>query len=196
MTTEKCLLNSVISTPKARALTADIKHFYLNNHLLEPEYLKLHVSVIPDEIIAVYNLQNLQDEKGWCYVKIFKGMYSLKQAGIIANQELQQHMSSYGYITVQCTLGLWKHYNKEKIFSLAVDDFLFQYSSEEDAKHFLHALRQKYTITVDRNAKKYIGIILKWDYIKRTVELSMPEYAKHALHKFQHLLSSRPEHSP
>ena len=31
VTTAKCLLNSVISTPKAKALTADIKHFYLNN---------------------------------------------------------------------------------------------------------------------------------------------------------------------
>ena len=78
VTTAKCLLNSVISTPKARALTADIKHFYLNNHLPEPDYLKLHISVIPDEIIAAYNLQPLQDEKGWCYIKIPKGVYGLK----------------------------------------------------------------------------------------------------------------------
>ena len=92
--------------------------------------------------------------------------------------------------------GLWKHENKYIIFSLVVDDFLVQYSSEEDAEHFLHALRQKYTITVDREAKKYIGINLKWDYIKRTVELSMSDYVKHALHQFQHLLSYRPEHSP
>ena len=89
VTTAKCLLNSVISTPKARALTADIKNIYLKNHLPEPEYLKLHISVIPDEIIAAYNLQTLQDEKGWCYIKISKGMYGLKQAVIVANQELQ-----------------------------------------------------------------------------------------------------------
>ena len=54
-----------------------------------------------------------------------------------------------------------------------MDDFLVKYSSEKDAEHFLHALRQKYTITVDRKAKKYIGINLKWDYSKHTVELSM-----------------------
>ena len=111
-------------------------------------------------------------------------MYGLKQADIIANQELQQHMFSYGYIPVQCTTGLWKNDNKDTIFSLVVDDFLFQYSSKEDTEHFLHALHKKYTITVDRNAKKYIGINLKWDYIKRKVELSMPEYVKYALHKF------------
>ena len=90
MTTEKCLLNSVISTQKARALTSYIKHFYLNNHLPEPEYLKLHISVTPDEIIAAYNLQTLQDEKGWGYIKIPKGMYGPKQAGIISNQDLQK----------------------------------------------------------------------------------------------------------
>ena len=123
-------------------------------------------------------------------------MYGQKQAGIIAKQELQQHMSVYDHRPVQCTLGLWKHDNKDTIFSLVVYYFLVQYYSEKDAEHFLHALRQKYTITVDREAKIYIGTNLKWDYIKRTVELSMPEYVKHALQKFQHLLPSCPEHFP
>ena len=128
MTTAKCLLNSVISTTIARDLIADIKHFYLNNHLPEPEYLKLHISVIPDEIIAAYNLQTLQDEKVWCCIKISKGMHGLKQAGIISNQELQKHMSAYGYRPVKCTPGLWKHDYKDTIFYLVVDDFLVQYS--------------------------------------------------------------------
>ena len=48
---------------------------------------------------------------------------------------------------------------------------------------------------MDRKSKKYIGINLKWDYSNHTVELSMPEYVKHALHKFQHLIPSRPERS-
>ena len=97
---------------------------------------------------------------------------------------------------MQCILVLWKHENKEKHFSLVVDNFLVQYSSEEEAENFLHALRQKFTITIDKEAKKYIGINLKWGYIKRTVELSMPEHVKHDLHKFQNLLPSRPENSP
>ena len=68
-------------------------------------------------------------------------------------------MSAYGYIPVQCTPGLWKDDNKDTIFSLVVDDFLVQYSSEMDAEHFLHALRQKYTITVDRKAKNILVLI-------------------------------------
>ena len=49
---------------------------------------------------------------------------------------------------------------------------------------------------MDRKSKKYIGINLKWDYSKHIVELSISEYVKHALHKFQQLLPSRPEHYP
>ena len=123
-------------------------------------------------------------------------MYSLKQAGIISNQEPQQYMSAYRYRPVKFTPGLWKHDNKDTIFSLVVDDFLVQYFSEKDAEHFLHVLRQKYTITVDRKAKKYIGINLKCDYIKRTVEIFMPEYVKNDLHKFELIPPSCPEHSP
>ena len=99
-------------------------------------------------------------------------MYVLKQAGIIANQELQQHISAYVYRPLQCNPGLWKHDNKDTIFSLVVNEFLVQYSSEMYAEHFLHALHQKYTITVDRKSKKYIGINLKWDYSKHTQLIS------------------------
>ena len=43
VTTEKCLFSSVISTPGAKCLVADIKTFYLNNDLPEPKYMKPHI---------------------------------------------------------------------------------------------------------------------------------------------------------
>ena len=36
VTTTKCLLNSIVSAINARFLNADIKYFYLNNHLPYP----------------------------------------------------------------------------------------------------------------------------------------------------------------
>ena len=60
----------------------------------------------------------------------------------------------------------------------------------------MNALRQKYSITVDRKAKKYIDISLKWYYIQRTVTVSIPEYVKQAIHKFQHTLPTTPEYAP
>ena len=42
----------------------------------------------------------------------------------------------------------------------------------------------------------YIGIKLKWDYVHRTVTLSMPSYVHKALHRFQHTLIRGKEYSP
>ena len=62
MATTKCLFNSVISTPGAKCLIDDIKNFYLKNDLPEPEYMKLHIHNIPQEIIDEYALHRLVDE--------------------------------------------------------------------------------------------------------------------------------------
>ena len=115
-------------------------------------------------------------------------MYGLKQAGIIANQEMVKHMAPFGYHPVKHTPGLWVQNSRKIILSLVVDDFCVQYSYTEDADHFLNALRSKYLITVDMDATVYIGIKLTWDYLHRTVTLSMPSYVQKALHRLQHIL--------
>ena len=45
-------------------------------------------------------------------------------------------------------------------------------------------------------AKMYTRISLQWDYLARTVILSMPEYVRRALIKFLHKLPSKPEYAP
>ena len=47
VTTKKFLFNSVISTPGAKCLVADVKKLYLNNDLPDPEHMKLHLHIIP-----------------------------------------------------------------------------------------------------------------------------------------------------
>lgn len=37
---------------------------------------------------------------------------------------------------------------------------------------------------------------LDWDYKKRTVDISIPEYVKEALNRFQHPNSKQPIHAP
>ena len=86
VTTEKCVFNSVVSTPGARCLLEDIRHFYLKNILTEPEFMRIPLKIIPQEIINNYDLKALVDDQGWIYMRIEKGIYGLKQAGIIANQ--------------------------------------------------------------------------------------------------------------
>ena len=47
VTTAKCVFTSVVSTPLARFLLADIKHFYLNNILPDPEFMPIPPKIIP-----------------------------------------------------------------------------------------------------------------------------------------------------
>ena len=90
------VFDSVISTPGAKCLTADIQHVYLNNELPDPEYMRLPISIIPQDFIGTYDLQSLVDDQGWVYFGIDKSMYGLKQADVIANEALVTHMAPFG----------------------------------------------------------------------------------------------------
>ena len=73
----KILVNSIISTPNAKCLMMDIKDFYLNTPMKRPEYMKLKLSDIPEEVIEHYNLRELATPDGYVYCKVTKGMYGL-----------------------------------------------------------------------------------------------------------------------
>jgi hypothetical protein len=44
--------------------------------------------------------------------------------------------------------------------------------------------------------RRYIGLSLDWDYVKRTITLSTPGYIERALTQFEHPPPSKPEYSP
>eukprot|EP00804_Cyclotella_cryptica_P012520 CCRYP_017704-RB/>CCRYP_017704-RB protein AED:0.24 eAED:0.24 QI:0/0/0/1/0.5/0.33/3/0/909 len=96
MITVKILLNSVISTLNARFMTIDIKDFYLNTPMARPEYMRLKLADIPAAIIDLYKLRDIAQD-GYVFVCIQKGMYGLPQAGIIAQQLLEQRLQANGY---------------------------------------------------------------------------------------------------
>ena len=97
-------------------------------------------------------------------------------------------MDPFGYHHVHHTPDMWVHDNRNTLFSLLVDDFCVQYSSMEDSNHFLNALRAKYLIIVNMGAAVYFVIKLDWDYVHKTVTLSIPNYVRNNLHRFQHIL--------
>ena len=51
MLVAKILFNSVIFTKNAKLMTIDISNFYLNSPLLRPEFFKIKINDIPEEII-------------------------------------------------------------------------------------------------------------------------------------------------
>jgi hypothetical protein len=85
ITTFKILINSTLSNEDASMMMMDIKNYYLGTPLPCFEYMKMLLSRFPDEIIHKYNLNALA-VVGWVYIEIRKGMYGLKQAGLLANQ--------------------------------------------------------------------------------------------------------------
>jgi hypothetical protein len=74
----------------------DIKNYYLGTPLPRFESMKMLISRFPEEIIQKYNLNDLPVEC-WVYIEIRKGMYGLKQEGILSNQLLQTRQSPFGY---------------------------------------------------------------------------------------------------
>ena len=120
--------------------------------------MRIPLKIIPREIIDAHNLTELVYDQGWIYMRIKKGMYGLKQAGIIPNQELVKHMAPFGYYPVQHTPRLWVHDSRKTILSLVVDGLRVQYCSTEDADHFFKSLRAKYLVTVNMSETVYISI--------------------------------------
>jgi hypothetical protein len=85
ITTFKILINITLSTEDAAMMMMDIKNYYLGTPLPQFEYMKMMLSRFAEEIVQNYNLNALAVDS-WVYIEIQKGMYGLKQAGLLANQ--------------------------------------------------------------------------------------------------------------
>ena len=51
LTTLKLLLNIIISTLNSRFMTMDIKNYYYGSPMSRYEYMRIHMELIPDEVI-------------------------------------------------------------------------------------------------------------------------------------------------
>ena len=123
-------------------------------------------------------------------------MYGISQAGKIANYILKLHMDKFGYEPAPITPGLWRHQTRPLQLSLVVDDFGIKYERQMDITHLLDTLKTIYKISEDRDRKLYCGLNLEWDYYKREVLVSMPNYVTKAIHKFQHPTPKRAQYAP
>ncbi|KAL7475242.1 hypothetical protein ACHAW6_003007, partial [Cyclotella cf. meneghiniana] len=150
----------------------DISNFYLMTPLLGLEYLQLKLSYIPEEIITKYHLHHITEQDGTLYVLVHLGMYGLTQAGLLANELLENRLNTHGYHQSKLVPGLWTHDWCPIQFTLVVNDFGVKYVGDEHPQHLLQALPEYYQ--------------LDWDYAKPQVHLSMSEYVDKALQQFQH----------
>ena len=79
--TIKIHLNSTISTKDEKYAAADVGNFYTNSKLESSEYMKIHFSLIPQEIIDEYDVMQYVDADGYVYVEITSAMYGMSASG-------------------------------------------------------------------------------------------------------------------
>jgi hypothetical protein len=181
----KMLFNSVISTKGARFMTMGISNFYLMTPLHCPEFIQIKLSDIPEEVIREYKLREIATKNWSIYIRAKHGMYGLPQAGLSVNELLKKRLNKHGYQQWKL-VGLWKHNTRPIQLTLVVDDFGVKYVGKEHAQHLKNALKEHYKPMYNWTGKRYIGITLDWDYNKRQVHQSMPNYVQKALKQFQH----------
>jgi hypothetical protein len=194
----KLILNSTISDAKngARFLSCDLKDHFLASPMERPEYMKIPIRNIPDDIIEMYKLQEKVSSDGYVYIKIKKGMYGLKQAALLAFDYLVKCLEPHGYVPCAHSVGLWKHKTRRTRFCLCVDDFGVKYFSKDDADHLITTLRKYFKVSVDWDGRNYCGLTIDWNYNSGHVDISMPGYISKALLKFQHPTPVRKVYAP
>ena len=123
-------------------------------------------------------------------------MYGLKQAAILAYNNLVNNLQDDGYFPIPHTVGLWKHTTRKTIFCLCVDDFGIKYFNKDDANHLLTSLRKHYTVSTDWGGTNYCGLTIKWNYQAQYVDISMPGYIEKLLARLKYKLPPHPTATP
>jgi hypothetical protein len=108
-------------------------------------------------------------------------MYGLPQAGIIAQELLEERLKAAGYTQSKFTPGYWKHEWCPISFTLVVDNFGVKYIGKEHVMHLIRELKEHYEVKEDWEGTWYLGITIDWGYHNHEVHLSIPEYVECAL---------------
>ena len=96
LTISKAMWNSVISTPGAKYVCADVKNFYLETPLDRYEYMGMPIKLTPLEFIYLYDL-SIKAKNGYVYIEIQKVMDGLPHEGILANKLLKDQLAYHDY---------------------------------------------------------------------------------------------------
>ena len=102
LTTSKLHWDRFLSTQFGKYLIVHVKNFYLNNPMMKNEYYKIAITIIYQERIEKYDLNNKKID-ACIYVRFHKGIYGLVQARIIAHEALKEYLKPYGNTPARIT---------------------------------------------------------------------------------------------
>jgi len=68
--------------------------------------MRIHSKYFNDEMRKLYNIDPIIAEDGFVYCEIQRGMYGLKQAAILAYQQLKVNLERHDYYPIPLSDGL------------------------------------------------------------------------------------------
>ncbi len=156
-------------------MTLDIKDFYLPRS----EYIRIPLKFLSDTILAKHSLRPFILNNSVLF-EVTKSMYGLPHAGKIAQDSLIARLATHGYLQTN-TPCLFRHSNNGVAFTLVVDDFGVKFQDTAGADDLIRCLQLYYTLTIKRNATKYLGLTIAVDKVAREVHISAPRvsFPKH-----------------
>ena len=101
-----------------------------------------------------YNLMKFL-HSAYIYCEIWKVMYCLLQAVILANQKLVRRLELNGYSPCKNLSGLWRHKWRPIKFSLVADDFGVKYVWEKHVGHLINAIQEHYQVSTYWEGQRY-----------------------------------------
>jgi hypothetical protein len=170
----KILLNCMISE-HANWSTLDLTDFYLGTDLPHPEYIRIPLRLIPENVIAFYNLQPFISGNA-LFCSVHKTHYGLPQAGALSQQRLFQHLRKNGYYPIPSSPSVFRNNTGTIRFTLVVDDFAVAWTNRDCMNHFVHTLTELYQVKVNWMGSKYLGMDIAINRKQQHVTLSMPGY--------------------
>ena len=130
-------------------MTIDISDFYLMTLLKRPEFIRISINDIAEEIIIEYKLREIADSKGMVYIQANRGMYGLPQSGLLANELLKKRLNKRDYHQSKLVPELWSHKCCPVHFTLVIDNYGVKCVGKEHALHLKQTLEENYKVTLE-----------------------------------------------
>ena len=87
-------------------MTAYIQNYFLATPMSIPELMRVYYKHIPEGIRVQYKLHDKLSSQDYIYIRIKKGMYVLKQATILAYENLRQSLAPHVSAPIIGTVGI------------------------------------------------------------------------------------------
>lgn len=169
---------------KTSAPIARLESFRILTHLgaldwdidqLDIKTVFLHGLLEADEVCYMEQPEGFVDVEhpDWVW-ELQKGLYGMKQGGLVWNRTMNDAMLSWGFKHLKCEHCIYFRQTEASILLVAVhvDDFLTVGSTKHAITAFKDQLRTKWTVSDLGEARFCLGIALERDRTAHTIKLS------------------------